>query len=43
MLEDYKPLDVECAALGLRLFRGIRERYPDWRVHASTATAATRT
>ena len=31
VLEDYKPLDVECAALGLRLFRGIRERYPEWR------------
>ncbi len=31
VIEDYKPLDVECAALGLRLYRGIRERYPDWR------------
>jgi asparagine synthase (glutamine-hydrolysing) len=31
VLEDYKPLDVECAAMGLRLFRGIRERYPEWR------------
>ena len=31
VLEDYKPLDVECAAMGLRLCRGIRERYPDWR------------
>ena len=30
-LEDYKPLDVECAAMGLLLGRGIRERYPDWR------------
>ena len=30
-LEDYKPLDVECAAMGLLLARGIRERYPDWR------------
>ena len=30
VLEDYKPLDVECAAMGLRLCRGIRERYPDW-------------
>lgn len=34
VLEDYKPLDVECAALGLRLYRGIRERYPDWRFMA---------
>ena len=31
MLEDYKPLDVECAAMGLSLSRGIRARHPDWR------------
>src|SRR5215470_16674810 len=31
VLEDYKPLDVECASMGLRLLRGIRERYADWR------------
>jgi asparagine synthase (glutamine-hydrolysing) len=31
VLEDYKPLDVECAAMGLRLCKGIRERYPEWR------------
>ncbi len=31
IIEDYKPLDVECAAAGLSLLRGIRERYPDWR------------
>jgi asparagine synthase (glutamine-hydrolysing) len=31
VLEDYKPLDVECAAVGLLLHRGIRARYPDWR------------
>ena len=31
VLEDYKPLDVECAAMGLRLCAGIRDRYPDWR------------
>ena len=30
VLEDYKPLDVECASMGLRLLRGIRERYPEW-------------
>ncbi len=30
VLEDYKPLDVECAAVGLQLLRGIRDRYPDW-------------
>jgi asparagine synthase (glutamine-hydrolysing) len=31
IVEDYKPLDVECAAMGLALHRGIRERFPDWR------------
>ncbi len=31
VLEDYKPLDVECASVGLLLHRGIRERYPEWR------------
>jgi asparagine synthase (glutamine-hydrolysing) len=30
-IEDYKPLDVECAAMNLALFQGIRERYPGWR------------
>ena len=29
-IEDYKPLDVECAAMGLLLCKGIRARYPDW-------------
>ena len=27
-IEDYHPLDVECAAASLCLLRGIRERYP---------------
>ncbi len=31
VLEDYKPLDVECASMGLTLCRGIRTRYPDWK------------
>lgn len=31
VLEDYKPLDVECTAVGLALCRGIRARYPEWR------------
>jgi asparagine synthase (glutamine-hydrolysing) len=31
ILEDYKPLDVECASMGLALCRGIRARYPDWK------------
>jgi len=30
VLEDYKPLDVECAAVALLLCRGIRARHPDW-------------
>lgn len=30
-IEDYKPLDVECAAMSIALCRGIRARYPDWR------------
>lgn len=30
VIEDYKPLDVQAAAMGLALCRGIRERYPDW-------------
>jgi asparagine synthase (glutamine-hydrolysing) len=28
VIEDYQPLDVECAATTLCLLRGIRERYP---------------
>ncbi len=31
VIEDYHPLDVECAAAGLCLLRGIRERYPTLR------------
>lgn len=31
VLEDYKPLDVECASMGLTLCRGVRARYPDWK------------
>ena len=32
VIEDYKPLDVECAAANLALLAGIRERYPEWRL-----------
>ncbi|HWE41614.1 MAG TPA: asparagine synthase-related protein [Gemmatimonadaceae bacterium] len=32
VIEDYKPLDVECAAVNLSLLAGIRERYPEWRL-----------
>jgi asparagine synthase (glutamine-hydrolysing) len=32
VIEDYKPLDVECAAVNLALLDGIRRRYPDWRL-----------
>jgi asparagine synthase (glutamine-hydrolysing) len=31
VLEDYKPLDVECGTMALALCKGIRERYPDWK------------
>ena len=31
VLEDYKPLDVQCASMGIMLCRGIRARYPEWR------------
>lgn len=31
VVEDYKPLDIEAAAMALALCRGIRRRYPDWR------------
>ena len=30
VVEDYKPLDLESAAMALALYRGIRERYPKW-------------
>ncbi|MCC9655908.1 asparagine synthase-related protein [Rhodopirellula halodulae] len=29
--EDYKPLDIQSATMGLALCRGIRQRYPDWK------------
>ncbi|MFQ5679715.1 MAG: asparagine synthase-related protein [Gemmatimonadota bacterium] len=32
VIEDYKPLDVECAAVNLALMQGIRDRYPSWRL-----------
>ena len=32
VIEDYKPLDVECAAVNLALLQEIRRRYPDWRL-----------
>ena len=30
VIEDYKPLDVQSATMGLALCRGIRQRYSDW-------------
>lgn len=30
LIEDYKPLDVECAAVNLALLTALRARYPDW-------------
>jgi asparagine synthase (glutamine-hydrolysing) len=32
VIEDYKPLDVECAAVNLALLTEIRSRYSDWRL-----------
>jgi asparagine synthase (glutamine-hydrolysing) len=29
--EDYKPLDVQSATMGLALLKEVRRRYPDWR------------
>ncbi len=31
IVEDYKPLDVQAAAMGLALGEGIRQRYPEWK------------
>ena len=31
VVEDYKPRDVESAAMALALYRGIRARWPDWK------------
>lgn len=31
VIEDYKPLDVECATVALALLGAVRRRYPDWR------------
>jgi asparagine synthase (glutamine-hydrolysing) len=34
VIEDYKPLDVQCAAVNLALLKEIRSRYPDWKLLA---------
>jgi asparagine synthase (glutamine-hydrolysing) len=31
IIEDYKPLDVQAATMGIALCRGIRNRYPEWK------------
>jgi asparagine synthase (glutamine-hydrolysing) len=31
VIEDYKPLDVQAAAMTLAVCRSIRERYPEWK------------
>jgi asparagine synthase (glutamine-hydrolysing) len=31
VVEDYKSLDIECAAMSITLGRGIRQRYPHWK------------
>lgn len=30
VVEDYKPLDIQAAAVGLALCEAIRQRYPEW-------------
>lgn len=32
LIEDYKPLDVQAAAMGHALCQAIRQRYPDWKL-----------
>ena len=34
VIEDYKPLDVECATVNLALLAALRRRYPEWRLLA---------
>ena len=43
VIEDYKPLDVECAAVNLALLRRHPRALPGVAPASSTATAATRT
>lgn len=31
VVEDYKPLDIQAATMGLALCRELRRRYPDWK------------
>ena len=31
VIEDYKPLDVQAATMGLALLKEVRQRYPDWK------------
>src|ERR1700722_2767965 len=31
VIEDYKALDVQSATMAMALYRGLRQRYPDWR------------
>ena len=31
VVEDYKPLDIQCATMNLSPFQGIRSRYPEWK------------
>ncbi|MEM1069744.1 MAG: asparagine synthase-related protein, partial [Planctomycetota bacterium] len=31
VIEDYKPLDVQSATMGLALLKELRNRYPDWK------------
>jgi len=31
IVEDYKPLDIEAASMGLAFCKCLRQRYPDWK------------
>jgi asparagine synthase (glutamine-hydrolysing) len=31
IVEDYKPLDIQCATMNVALLQGIRSRYPEWK------------
>lgn len=32
VVEDYKPLDIQSATMALALCKGVRERYPEWKL-----------
>lgn len=32
VVEDYRPIDIQCAAMNMALLAGIRRKYPQWRL-----------